>query len=229
MSVIGFTTLQFIALVHKLIVFVASTRGTIRRPNHRFMRELILIGVVVYGLEVIWAVYNVVAVILQATTICTQLQTPVTAYVVIVWLNWLELALLALIYFSCLDRCKCFCCRAACRCRARSSFENVDPQLNVNARSIVISTSHNIDMSHMCSITREKLCTCRRDGLNNSKNIALLDVSHAMEVLFRDIDTHYTALDRLAGWVLVQKYHTQLLRQGGSSVVTQELLEVCVV
>ena len=48
-----------------------------------------------------------------------------------------------------------------------------------------------------------------------------------MEVLFRDMEIHYTALDRLSGWILVQKYHSQLLRQGESSNVTEELLKVC--
>ena len=90
-----------------------------------------------------------------------------------------------------------------------------------------ISELHqSLSLSHLSSITREKLCTCRRDGLNNSKNIALLDLSHALEVLYHDMKVHYTALDRLSGWILLQKYHNQLLRRGETSVVTAELLQV---
>ena len=236
-SVIGFTSLQLVSFIHKFVLLLASARGTIREPNHTCVRELLLTGVAIYVVEVVWGAYCVAAVINQvsaAGTICERLHRPVTAYVVLVWINWLELALLALIYFSCLDRYKCFCCRAVCTlqfrcCRKVPSEGKVlqyDPELSIDANIKVTPSSRNISASQLSNITREKLCTCRRDGLNNSKNIALLDLSHAMEVLYHDIKVHYTALDRLSGWMLVQKYHTQLLRQDGGSLVTEELLQV---
>ena len=235
MSAIGFTCLQFLVFIHKIVLLLASTRGTIRDPSHKFVRELLLTGVVIYTVEVVWAVYSVVAVLTSVTddgsTLCESLHRPITAYVVLVWLNWFELAVLALVYFSCLDRCKCFCCRAICSLRCgknvNSSPDDVDSQWNVEANIRVVPTSRDISASHLCSVTREKLCTCRRDGLNNSKNVALLDLSHALEVLFRDMEVHYTALDRLSGWILVQKYHSQLLRRGDNSLATEELLRVC--
>ena len=235
-SVIGFSALQLLAFLHKIILLLCSTRGTIRQPNHRCVRELLLTGVAIYAVEVVWGLYSVVAVINQtmsANALCERLQNPVSAYVVIVWLNWLELAVLTLIYFSCLDRCRCFCCHAVCVLRwhccgpsTRASTLRYDPQWSVDANIRVTPTSHSLSLSHLSSITREKLCTCRRDGLNNSKNIALLDLSHALEVLYHDMKVHYTALDRLSGWILLQKYHNQLLRRGETSVVTAELLQV---
>lgn len=234
-SVIGFACLQLLAFVHKLVLLLASARGSIREPSHACIRELLLTAVGIYVVELVWGVYSVVAVLNQITgddTLCERLRDPVTAYVVLVWLNWLELSVLALVYFSCLDRCKCFCCRAVCSLRfhskhaASQTLSNNDSQWNVEANIRVIPTSSSISASHLCSLTREKICTCRRHGLNNSKNIAMLDLTHALEVLFRDMEVHYTALDRLSGWILVQKYHSQLLKRG-DSLVTEELLKVC--
>ncbi|CAI8007405.1 Diacylglycerol lipase-alpha [Geodia barretti] len=232
-SAIGFTCLQLLAFVHKLVLLLTSARGTIREPNHSCVRELLLTGVAIYVVEVVWAVYSVVAVltrVIDGGTPCERLRRPIAAYVFLVWLNWLELAVLALVYCSCLDRCKCFFCHALCSLHCRQNvtsqaLPNSVGDWNVEANIRVLPTSRSISASHLCSIMREKLCTCRRDGLNNSKNVALLDLSHAMEVLFRDMEIHYTALDRLSGWILVQKYHSQLLRQGESSNVTEELLK----
>ena len=240
MSAAGFAFLQILAFVHKLILLVTSARGTIREPKHRFVRELLLIGVGIYAIEVVWAVYSVVAVLQKDTTaylFCNELQKPFTAYVVLVWLNLLELALVALVYFSCLDRCKCFCCRAVCvlRCHCcentsgQVQLKDIDPSSNMEASIKVIPTSHSLSTSQLCSVFRDKCCTCRRDGLNNSKNIALQDLSDALDILYRDIEVHYTVLDRLSGWMLVQKYHSQLMRQGKDSLVNQELLQVCFV
>lgn len=240
MSVAGFTFLQLLAFAHKLILLAASMRGTIREPKHKFMRELVLIGASIYAGEVVWAFFNTVAVFLEETTSkldCKEFQKPFTTYVVLVWLNWLELALLALVYFSCLDRCKCFCCRAVCvaRCQCTCCDKTVSTEQvalngkhhpNIEAMIKVTPTSHSLSTTHLCSLFREKCFTCRRSGLNNSKNVALQDMSDALEMLYRDIEIHYTALDRLSGWMLVQKYHSQILRQGNESIVTQELLEV---
>ena len=234
-SAIGFTCLQLLAFVHKLVLLLTSARGTIREPNHSCVRELLLTGVAIYVVEVVWAVYSVVAVltrVIDGGTPCERLRRPIAAYIFLVWLNWFELAVLALVYCSCLDRCKCFFCHALCSLHCRQNvtsqaLPNSVGDWNVEANIRVLPTSRSISASHLCSIMREKLCTCRRDGLNNSKNVALLDLSHAMEVLFRDMEIHYTALDRLSGWILVQKYHSQLLRQGESSNVTEELLKVC--
>ena len=242
-SVAGFSFLQLLALVHKLVLLVVSARGTIREPKHKFVRELLLIGAGIFVVEVLWAVYNTVAVLLRDTISrvdCEGFQKPFTTYVVLVWLNWLELVLLALVYFSCLDRCKCFCCRAVCVvhchcacCDTTSTIGQValtdKHHSNVEANIKVIPTSHSLSTAFLCSLFREKCCTCRRSGLNNSKNVALRDLSDALEVLYRDIEIHYTALDRLSGWMLVQKYHSQMLRQGKDSLVTQELVQVCFV
>jgi hypothetical protein len=236
-SVIGFAILQLLAFAHKLILLLVSARGTISKPKHKCVRELLLTGFGIYAFEVVWAAYSVVAVLLKDTMAgvdCEGLRQPFTAYVVLVWLNWLELALLALVYFSCLDRCNCFCCHAVCVVRCHCC-ENTTEQVAlanehhsiVEAKIKVIPTSHSLSMSHLCGLFREKCCTCRRDGLNNSKNVALRDLTDALAVLYRDIEIHYTALDRLSGWMLVQKYHSQLLRQGKDSLVTQELLQVC--
>ena len=242
-SVAGFTFLQLLAFAHKLVLLVFSTRGTIREPKHGYMRELVLIGASIYIAEIVWACYSTVAVFVGETTSkldCEEFRKPFTAYVVLVWLSWLELALLALVYFSCLDRCKCFCCRAVCvvhsrctSCDKTASTEQVvlsgKDQPDVGAMIKVTPTSHSLSTSHLCSLFREKCFTCRRNGLNNSKNVALQDLSEGLEVLYRDIEIHYTALDRLAGLILVQKYHSQMLKQGNDSIVTRELLEVCTI
>lgn len=236
-SVAGFIFLQLVAFMHKLTLLVASARGTIREPKHKFVRELLLIGVAIYIMEVIWAVYSTVAVLERDTlenVSCEGFQKTFVTYVVLIWLNWLELALVALVYFSCLDRCKCFCCRAVCVLHCHCCKDPVisqetltdDHHQNIEAKIKVTPTSHSLSASHLSSVFRDKICTCRRDGLNNSKNIALRDISHALEVLYHDIKTHYTVLDRLSGWMLVQKYHSQLLRQGNDNLVNDELLQV---
>lgn len=235
-SVAGFALLQLLAFLHKLVLFVASARGTIREPKHKFMRELLLIGAGIYAIEIMWAVYNMVAVLDNSTTSkvsCDDFQEPFKAYVVLVWLNWLELALVALVYFSCLDRCHFFCCHAVCvtQCHCcedstavhQSLLNGSGRQLDVETAIKVIPTSHSLSTSYICSLFRAKCCTYRRDGLYNSKNIALRDISDALQVLYHDIKVHYTALDRLSGWMLVQKYHTQL---GKESLVNLELLQV---
>ena len=248
-SVAGFALLQLLAFTHKLILLTASARGTLREPNHKFIRELLLLGSVIYCVEIGWAAYSTVAVLLSDTIAmvdCERFHAPFTTYVVLVWLNWLELVLVTLVYFSCLDRCKCFSCRAAfrvsCHCacccktaditQLQQQQQGQNSELgsdsnNVEARIRVTATSHNLSPAFLSSLFREKCCSCRRGGLNNSKNVALRDLSDALEVLYGDIEVHYTALDRLAGWMLVQKYHSQLLGQGDDRLVTQELLQVC--
>ena len=233
-SIVGFVFLQLVAFLHKFIILIVSARGTIRDPKHAFVRELILIGVVLYVVELVWAVYSMVAVLDRSTvekSFCNGNQKPFFVYVILVWSNWLELVILALIYFSCLDRCKCFFCRAVCAVQCNCFRDTQEPPpndhpLSVEARIKVTPTSHSLSASHLSSIIREKCCSCRQNGLNNSKNIALNDLSHALEVLYHDIEIHFTVLDRLSGWTLVQNYHTQLLRQGNDNLVIDELLQV---
>jgi hypothetical protein len=145
-SAIGFTCLQLLAFVHKFVLLLTSARGTIREPNHTCVRELLLTGVAIYVVEVVWAVYSVVAVltrVIDGGTPCERLRRPIAAYVILVWLNWLELAVLALVYFSCLDRCKCFFCHAVCSLHCRQNvtsqaIPNGDGNWNVEANIRVL-------------------------------------------------------------------------------------------
>ena len=229
-SVAGFTALQLVVFLHKLVLLGASARGTLRDPNHRCIRELLLIGGLAYCAEIAWAVFCTVTVLLDSSVSvldCRAFRRPFYAFVVLVWLNWLELAAIVILYFSCLDRCNFFCCRAVCWVKRRSRPERYSSEEADFAAGIdIIPSSHSISTPFLSSFCREHCCTCRRDGLNNSRSIAIKDLSDGLDILFRDIVEHYTALDRLSGWVLVQKYHEQLLSKGREALVTKELQEV---
>lgn len=233
-SVAGFSALQLVVFLHKLVLLGASVRGTLSDPNHRCIRELLLVGGLAYCVEIVWAAFCTVVVLLDDTVSmldCQAFRRPFYAFVVLVWLNWLELAAIALLYFSCLDRCNFFCCKAVCWVKRRSrpgQYSSSSEETDFAAGIDVVPSSHSISTAFLSSLCREHCCTCRRDGLNNSKSIAIRDLSDGLNILFRDIVEHYTALDRLSGWMLIQKYHEQLLSKGKEELVTRELHEVSV-
>ena len=202
-SAIGFTVLQLVVLLSDVSLVIISARGTLANSHpRRNINYFVLLRLCIYVIEVGWEVFSTYVIVggdVADNLDCIPFRKAAYVYSTVVLLQWLLLAIIAILFLGYLDPCGCCCVVGLIK-----NLQFHDKKINRNVRLF----NNKIDFAFWTSRLRAICCCYRRSGLNNSKKLALADVTRALGVVFSDFDAVFS--DKVSGMLLAFHYHRRL-------------------
>lgn len=212
-SLYFYVVLQVVALANEFVLLYFSTRGSLSNPLPRKnLVYFIYSRGVVFLIEVLWSVYTLIVLVGERVTErldCSSFRDAIFAHLVLVMLEVLLIAIVAVLFFGFLDPCGCCCVSGLIK-----NLRKYDKELDKNLDEAHAGLHGNeIDPNLLAGRLRALVCCCcRRGGLNNSRRLAIADVTRALGLIFDDFEATFT--DKVSGFFLAYQYQKNLERAG---------------